>query len=214
MKQKVITYALMLIVILLSIQLFGNNRDFKKFKQQIARFEKSELLYQEEINEKGERIIEQQQVILTQSDAIEQGLLEIDRLKRVNSQVHIVTNTVIDTILISHVDTVVQLINGNSYLKLPQDYSFSDEFLNFSANVNTHGLSVDNISVFNEGTITIGYKRQGLFKPMIPVVEVKNTNPYMKTSQVRNVVIEPEYRWYDDKKVWGAFGLLIGLTLK
>ena len=125
-----------------------------------------------------------------------------------------VTNTIIDTLLISHVDTVVQVINGDSYLKLPQDYSFTNEFVNFNANINNVGLTVDNISIFNESTITIGHKKQGLFKPLLPVVEIKNTNPYMNTHQVHNVVVKEKPSLLHDKRAWGAVGLFLGLIIK
>tara|TARA_R100001244_G_scaffold18708_1_gene19548 strand:- start:49 stop:693 length:645 start_codon:yes stop_codon:yes gene_type:complete len=214
MKQKVITYALMLVVILLSLQLFGNNAEFRNFKQQIAKFKKTELAYQEEVNKEGDRIIEQEQIILSQSDAIEQGLLEIGRLKRVNSQVHVVTNTIIDTIIVSHVDTVVQVINGNSYLKLPQSYSFNDEFINLNAKINEIGLNIDNITIFNESTITVGYKRIGFLKPLSPVIQIKNTNPYMLTQSVSNVVIEEKTDLLHDKRAWGVVGLFLGILIK
>ena len=173
-----------------------------------------ELAYEETISENGNRIVEQEQVILSQSDAIEQGLLEIDKLKRVNNQVHIITNTIIDTIIVAHVDTVVRIIEGESYLKLPQSYAFADNFVNFNAEISSIGLSVDNISIFNESTITIGHKRQGLFKPLLPVVRIENTNPYMNTIQVRNVVIEEKTDLLHDKRAWGVVGLFLGILIK
>ena len=214
MKQKVIAYVLMLVVILLTLQLFGNNAEFKQFKEQIARFKKSELAYQETINKEGDRVIEQEQIILSQSDAIQQGLLEIDKLKRVNSQVHVITETVIDTIMVTHTDTVVEVIDGYSYLKLPQSYSFSDEFLILNAEVNEIGLNIDNISIFNESTITVGYKRGGFLKPLSPVIQIKNTNPYMQTHSVSNVVIEEKTDLLHDKRAWGAVGFVIGILIK
>jgi len=213
MKSKAITYILFAVILFLSFTIFGNNAKFDNFKSQISRFQKSELAYQEDVDEKGNRLIEQEQVILSQSDAIEQGLLEIGRLKRVNSQVHIVTETVIDTILISHTDTVISVIDGNAYLKLPQTYSFSDEFLNFDAKVNSIGLSVDRIAIFNESTITVGYKKQGLFKPLLPVVEIKNTNPYMNAISVNNVVIAKETNLLHDKRAWGVVGFVLGILI-
>ena len=110
-------------------------------------------------------------------------------------------------------DTVVQEINGNSYLKLPQQYTFADEYLNFKAEINKVGLSIDNITIFNETTVTIGKERQGFFKPLKPVVKIKNTNTYMNTINVQNVVIENKPDLIHDKRAWGLVGILIGLAL-
>ena len=165
------------------------------------------------IDENGNKLVHQEQIIMSQEQAISSGLLEIEELKKVSSQVSVVTNSIIDTIIVSLVDTVVQEINGNSYLKLPQQYVFADEYLNFKAEINKVGLSIDNITIFNETTITIGKERQGLFRPLKPVVKIKNTNTYMNTLEVRNIVIENKPDLLHDKRAWGVVGILIGLAL-
>ena len=208
MSQKVTKYCLIVLIALLSLSLIGKNSESRHFKEQMSKFAKSELQYVEELDKNGNMIIEQEQLILTQKDAIEQGLLEIEGLKKVNSQVIVVT------IIVSHTDTVISIIDGESYLKLPQKYSFSDDFVGFKAEVNTIGLRVDNISILNESTITIGYEREGLFKPLKPIVKIKNTNPYMITSSVSNVVIEEKTDLLHDKRAWGVVGFVLGILIK
>ena len=214
MTNKIITLALGVVVILLSIQIFNDRSDFKSFKSQISRFKKSELEYQEVIDKNGDKIIEQQQIILTQKDAIEQGLLQVEKLKRVNSQTRVVTEVVLDTIVITHVDTMLKFVDGNSYLRLPQNYRFNDEFMSLDAKIDEVGLNLDNISIQNENIVTIGYKRYGLFKPLTPIVEVRNTNPYIVTQSVSNVVIEDKVDFLHDKKTWGFAGFVLGVLIK
>ena len=206
-------WVLVILLALLSIYAIGGNRKYKQYQNQINKFALKEQAYLEEIDKNGNRLVEQEQIIMTQEQAISSGLLEIEKLKEVSSQVSVVTNTIIDTIVVSHVDTVIQEINGSSYLKLPQQYTFADEYLNFKANINKVGLSIDNITIFNETTITIGKERQGLFKPLKPVVKIKNTNTYMNTMDVQNVVIENKPDLLHDKRAWGVVGIIIGLAL-
>ena len=213
LSKKVIIWLLLILLALLCYYAIGQNSKYSNYRQQMALFDLKEQAYLETINENGERLIEQQQIIMSQDDAIASGLLEIEKLKEVNSQVSVVTNTIIDTIVVSHVDTVIQQINGNAYLKLPQQYSFNDDFMNFKAEINEVGLSVDNITIFNETTVTIGKEKQGLFKPLKPVVKIKNTNPYMNTMSVQNVVIEKKTNLIHDKRAWGVVGIFIGLAL-
>ena len=213
LSKKVIIWLLLILLALLCYYAIGQNSKYSNYRQQMALFDVKEQAYLETINENGERLIEQQQIIMSQDDAIASGLLEIEKLKEVNSQVSVVTNTIIDTIVVSHVDTVIQQINGNAYLKLPQQYSFNDDFINFKAEINEVGLSVDNITIFNETTVTIGKEKQGLFKPLKPVVKIKNTNPYMNTMSVQNVVIEKKTNLIHDKRAWGVVGIFIGLAL-
>ena len=213
LSKKVIIWILLILLAWLCYYAIGQNSKYSNYRQQMALFDLKEQKYLETIDENGARLIEQQQIIMSQDDAIASGLLEIEKLKEVNSQVSVVTNTIIDTIVVSHVDTVIQQINGNAYLKLPQQYSFNDDFMNFKAEINEVGLSVDNITIFNETTVTIGKEKQGLFKPLKPVVKIKNTNPYMNTMSVQNVVIEKKTNLIHDKRAWGVVGIFIGLAL-
>ena len=193
--------------------IYGKQQSVNHFKSQINKFTLENLAFEEEVNKKGERIISQEQIILSQKDAIEQGLLKIDRLKKVKSQVNIVTETKIDTFIVSHTDTIVEYIDGGAFLKLPQTYNYNTEHLNFGAEVSKYGLKVNNISILNTSTITIGYKGNGLFKKSTPIVELTNSNPYVQTNSVGNVVIEEKKNLITNPKVWGGVGLLLGLII-
>ena len=211
-KNKLIV-SLLAIVVMLSFFVVGENRQLQAYQNQIAKFDLKEQRYLETIDDDGNKLVHQEQIIMSQKHAIASGLLEVEKLKEISSQVSIVTNTIIDTIVISHVDTVIREINGNSFLKLPQQYAFANEYLNFKANISKVGLSVEDITIFNEMTITIGKERQGLFKPLKPVVNIKNTNTYIHTTDVSNIVIENKVDLLHDKRAWGVVGIIIGLAL-
>jgi hypothetical protein len=66
----------------------------------------------------------------------------------------------------------------------------------------------------NTSTITIGYKNNGLFKKRVPVVELINSNPYVNTNSVGNIVIEENKSLIVNPKVWGGIGLILGLIIK
>ena len=122
MKKNVTTYSLIVIVALLSISLLANNSKLSNYKSQMEKFTLENQSFKEELDNNGDIIIQQEQIILSQKDAISQNLLDINRLKEVSSQVNVVTNTIIDTIIVSHTDTIVEYFNGGAYLKLPQEY--------------------------------------------------------------------------------------------
>ena len=112
MKSKYITYILIAVVIFLSFSLLANNRSISRFKSQISKFKLENQEFKEEINEKGERLVEQEQVILTQQEAIDNGLVELNNFKKLSNQIKVVTETLIDTIVVTNHDTVVSYING------------------------------------------------------------------------------------------------------
>ena len=213
MKFKYVTYALIAVVIFLSFTLLATNKDISRFKSQISKFKLENQEFKEEINSKGEKILRQEQVILTQKEAIETGLLQIEGLKKVSNQIKVVTETKIDTIVVTNHDTVLTYINGINYLKLPVKYNYVSEFVNLDVDVNTKGLSVNSISIPNESLITVGFKKQGLFKPLLPVVEIKNSNPYISTGSMQNITVVEEKRLIDNNKFWGGLGVLVGLVI-
>jgi len=214
MKKKVTTYSLIIIVAILSLSLVANNSKLSNYKSQMQKFNLENQSFKEEIDKNGDVIVQQEQIILSQKDAIAQNLLDINRLKDVSSQVNVITNTIIDTIVVSHTDTIVEYFNGGAYLKLPQKYDYNSEFINVNAVVSQSGLQLNSINIQNKTSITIGFKSQGLFKPKLPVVDLHNSNPYIKTQSVSNVVIEKEKNFLTDKKTWGAVGIFLGLLIK
>ena len=209
-------YKYIVVFVLLLIFAFGYSQQvyISNYKSQLQKFQLENLAFKEEIDKNGNAIIQQEQVILSQKDAIAQGLLEIDRLKKVQSQVNVITTTIIDTVVVSHTDTVVQYFNGDAYLKLPHSYNYSTEFLSFDALIKSDGLTLNSLKLDNKTTVNVGFKKQGLFKRDLPVVELKHTNPYIKTLGVTNVVIEEKKNPLKDNRVWCGLGLLVGLIIK
>jgi cytochrome c oxidase assembly protein Cox11 len=207
-------YYILLIFFVLMIGFgYSQHKSISNYKNQIQKFQLENQSFQEEIDRNGNTIVEQEQIILSQKDAIAHGLLEIDRLKKVQSQVNVVTTTIIDTVLVSHTDTVVEYINGDAFLKLPHVYNYNTEFLSFNALIKKDGFTLNNLKLDNKTTISVGFKGQGLFKPDLAVVELKHSNPYIKTVGVTNVVVEDKNP-LKDKKLWGGLGFLLGLIVK
>lgn len=207
-------YLVWFIVLLLFCRVvYGNIKTINDYKIEMRKFKLENLSFEDEINERGERIISQDQIILSQKDAIEQGLLEVNRLKKIKSQVSVVTETIIDTFIVNHTDTIVEYRNGDAFLKLPQSYLYETEHLNFGAEISKIGLKVNNISIFNTSSVTIGYKSNGLFRKKTPVVEIQNSNPYVMTNSVGNVIIKEKQNPLTDYKVWGGVGFILGLLI-
>ena len=207
-------YLVWFIVLLLFCRVvYGNIKTINEYKIEMRKFKLENLSFEDEINERGERIISQEQIILSQKDAIEQGLLEVNRLKKIKSQVSVVTETIIDTFIVNHTDTIVEYRNGDAFLKLPQYYLYETEHLNFGAEISKIGLKVNNISIFNTSSVTIGYKSNGLFRKKSAVVEIQNSNPYVMTNSVGNVIIKEKQNPLTDYKVWGGVGLILGLII-
>lgn len=181
----------------------------------MLKFELSEQKYLETIDENGIRIVEQEQIILSQEDAINNNLLEIDRLKKIKSQVVINTITQIDSVFVPFlVDSLSNdTISTNNYIIIPKRFALSKEWYNISGKIQKTGLLIDTLSFNNELSLTIGNKSQGLFKKPKPIVLVEYSNPYVKTQSMQNIIIKNELKFYDKKSFWYGLGVGTGILI-
>ena len=86
------------------------------------------------------------------------------------------------------------------------------DFYSISGNILKNGILLDSLRFDNKLSLTIGMKSQGLFKKPLPIVMAKNSNPFVETSSMQNIVIKNDLKWYDKKMTWFAVGVLSGFT--
>ena len=197
-------------------QTFSANSRLQDYKNQVIKLKDGEQLFIEKLNEKGEKIAEQDQIILTQKDAIAHNLLEISNLKKIKSQVKIQTITKIDSIYIPVIDTVDRIVydtTGLALLKLPTKFGLESEWYSIFSTINKNGMLLDSLSLYNRQIITIGMRSNGIFKSPTPSVVVKNENPYVNINSMNNVVIKNNTRFYDKKGFWFGVGVGTGVLI-
>tara|TARA_R110002153_G_scaffold168417_5_gene321159 strand:- start:44 stop:727 length:684 start_codon:yes stop_codon:yes gene_type:complete len=207
---------LLLVVILLLVCSFYNQRaELSNFKNQMLKFELSEQKYLETIDENGNRIVEQEQIILTQTDAISNNLIEIKRLKEIKSQVVINTITQIDSVFVPFlVDSASNdTISTDNYIIIPKRFALNENWYNIKGKIQKTGLLIDTLSFNNELSLTIGSKSQGIFKKPKPIVLVEYSNPYVRTQSMQNIIIKNELKFYDKKSFWYGLGVGTGILI-
>ena len=184
------------------------NRNLNEYKKDAKRYkaENGKLI---EFNQALK--VENNTLLSSNSDLAEQ--LENLKIKKPSSITNIVSNTIIDSVLIP----------------FPKDVNFcSDTFqANFayndsiwiliSGNVTAKGVFIEQIFVQNESLVVIGVKNNGLFKRNEYIVAVDNTNPYVVTTQMEGYTITPKPKFHD--RSWfkvGLFGVgfVLGTLLK
>jgi len=85
----------------------------------------------------------------------------------------------------------------------------------FYATIANTGLTLDSLKVPNESKIIIGEKRKGFLNLKSElVVDVNNSNPYIKTSNISGFVYEPKKKWYEKPIIGLLFGVGIGFVGK
>jgi|TARA_R110000822_G_scaffold128530_3_gene264398 hypothetical protein len=205
-----------MLLLLLIWQVLSANSQLEEFKGQIIKFKDGEQVFVKKLNEKGEKIAEQDQIILSQNDAIAFNLLQIEDLKKIKSQVTIRTITKIDSVYVPIIDTVERIMfdgDGIAFLKLPTKFGIEDEWYSLYSTLNSKGMWIDSLSLYNRQIVTLGLKSNGIFKSPTPTVMVKNENPYVDINSLRNVVIKNDTRFYDKKGFWYGVGVATGVLI-
>lgn len=200
-KSYYIIGALVLVIYFMFGKIQDSSRALESFKSQVEKLEFSNQAYVEERDELGRQIVEQEQLILSQKDAIRLGQLEIDRLKYVSSQVQINTITQIDSVFVPFVSDSTSV------------FQTSNEWYSIAGEVSNYGVNFDSLAFVNKMNVTIGLKSNGWFKKPTPSVLLVNENPYSSTIYMQNVVIKEEKKWWQKNSTIFGIGVLSGIIL-
>jgi hypothetical protein len=212
MKQNFVIVALILAIVLLVCGYCEKKGQLTYLEKQFSKFELKKQDFKVIVNKNKEKLIQQEQLILTLQQAKNLNVIDSKDWKNTQSRVEFVTQTRIDTIFIAFNDTL--RINDTIYSKSNFDclkhFNLSDKFFYINGNLLENGIKIDSLSFPNIATITIGEKRQGIFKKSLPIVEIKNSNPYIKTIDLSNVVINNKKKTYQKNSFWFTIGTSLG----
>lgn len=170
--------------------------------------------FKTELNKNNEKVTSQNQIILTQQQAIDNGLIEIKRLKKIKSKVRFVTNTKIDSVFIPYNRVVIdssstEPIQFRNYF----DYQEPKGWYSLSGYASNLGIGIDSLRVKNDYSIYIADKKLNIFGKSNPEVILLNKNPYTEVIQMHNVVIKIDKPFYKKNAFWGGVGFVGGFLL-
>jgi hypothetical protein len=224
---------LLLIILILLIKGCQDEQDKKRIESQLKQFDLVNQNFENKILQDSSTISLQKQTILTQEIAIKNGLLKLNEIKKAQSQVREVQKIRLDTVFIGYqhspVDTmewVKKIQRGERSARLmdsiiknsvivPREFKTENKWYSISGKVKKDGVLMDSIKLENESSVTIGYKKYGFLKlKKEPIVEIHNTNPYLKVSKLNNVVIKENSSVFKSKTFWLGLGTLIGIAIK
>jgi hypothetical protein len=176
--------------------------------------------YVTEIDENGNEIATQNQLILTQKETLDKLGDELDRYKKVASYVDFGSETKIDSILIPYEVEVVKWMPMSedslaklAYIQTPLTFSKKDEWYGIKGKVLSNGIFFDSIKFYNKSKVIVGTESQGWFKKPIPIVSIENENPYTSVTSMQNIQVEDRRRFYDKKGFWFGTGVVIGFAI-
>jgi len=171
--------------------------------------------FKTEIQKNNDKLTSQDQIILTQKQAIDNGLIEIEKLKNIKSKVRIVTKTTIDTVFIPYTKVVkdTMLLDKGYEYKNFFDYVEPKGWYSLSGYASNLGIGIDSLNIKNDYSIYIADKKLNLFGKSKPEVILLNKNPYTETIQMNNVVIKVYTPFYRKNTFWAGVGFVGGFLL-
>lgn len=149
-----------------------------------------------ERNEFGEQLAYQEQLFINEKQAKELLAMENSSLKKIASSTKTKTVTKIKEVYIPFEEMVSARELSSDEVVDTMDRSYKQfglttEWYAIKGKVFNKGISIDSLSIKNEITTNIGWKKDKWYKKKYAVVEVKNTNPYTEVTGLQNVVVQP-----------------------
>lgn len=227
---KILIFSLIAICVLLLWDSCKNRNANKNLLEQISQYKISEKQYTTKRLSDSSTISQQQQTLLTQKEAEKLNLVKLDgEIKKLKAQVTQSQKIKITQVEASYVpdgygdtsEIVKRLSNGcdttqkrliDDYISksiiVPKKFEHNSKWYYINGTVNKQNVFIDSLSVINDSRVQIGFKKTGFLGlgKKIPVVEIKNSNPYFTVNKMDNVVIKDKKSIFDSKLFWALIG--------
>jgi hypothetical protein len=220
---RVIYVLLFIVIIVLLWRSCESERDRSKLVSQLGDYRLKEKVFNVERLKDSSTLATQSQTILSQKEAIELGLLELEKsMKEVQSQVkQKSTTTIIEKqvpfIPDGYVDTIgiVRGDNGEvvrrDSIAVPTRFKLNEKWFNVDGLVKKDGLVIDSLTIPNKTIVTVGYKKAGFLNlSKDAIVQVKNENPYVNVTGLDNIVIKKKKKIWQNPLVHIGVGVVLG----
>ena len=235
-KKNILLYCIIAILIIIGLsQACHYQKKQDDLLSQISQYQLGEKAFTKKINADSSTIVQQEQTILTEKEAIKLGLLKLEgEIKKPQSQVRQTQVIRYDSISVAYVpdnfidsskwlfkfkkgfksNDVIDSLIANSII-VPKSFATKSKWFSINGKVNKENVLIETLSIPNESSVTVGWKRTGfLWLGKKPFVEVKNTNPYLSVVKLSNVVIEKKKGLLSKPIFWVAVGVVAGFLIK
>lgn len=204
--------ALCMIIFLLGR--YGYRRELRGAENALNEARDTIRQYSVVIAGKQKEVTELRQIVTTKDIAIEQGLIEKDKYKRLyyrtiqsNTELTAKVELLIDSIkaikpqIIYVTNTETQELDSFPCVRLPYDWVFQDRWVKAVGHVDELAETTLKLEMPVMLTVVMGEKKKG----NIPTVSILEDNPYLFVQDIRSVNIPKPKKWHENR--WLNFGL-------
>jgi hypothetical protein len=222
---------IVLILALFGIQQSCNQRKLRKEADKTLALKIQNQSYDSILNEKNQKILEQEVVIAQTEKSLKDYTDSIFNLKKENERK--IKNVIayyknnlqvrVDSIKILYIDTVPIPIYvdsafiADSMITVPRKFKIDSTNYSISGTVYKKYVEIDNFSLTDTIYGRFITEKGGLFKPDIIKYQVTNTNPHVNISGIQSSVYKPPKKTFlkkvADKAILVGVGVVVGVIL-
>jgi len=213
---------LIILVLILLFNLFQQKKEYENALeiQKIQSYAK-ESGYKFYISRTNDTIRGMEQMIVSQKQAIEMGLLEKKELKdkyikkvqsetKLKEEIRILSKT---GQYIGKVEKESNDFDTIDWVQLPLTMEFEDSYYSLFVTAGHSMPVIDSLLVLSEPKITLGIRKEGLFKKKEKVALYENSNPYISLKTIESLTIQEEKKWYQTDAAKIGLGVVVGITI-
>lgn len=221
-RKSLLNILLLAALVILLMQHCGVLKQLDTANSGIASMKVERKLLYEGIDKQGRHIAEQKVLIIENKKAAEKHLEQVNGIKKKNIiyQAQNETKTTVKNVnipLVNNNNSKPDSCRDDSLLKhlcfTPQ---FALDTPGFKINLTLHpgyNLKLDSLSITDLETITIGNKRPKWYKKPEQIVNIRHSNPLIRTTGL-SIINQPERkRFYDKHGFWFIIGAVGGVFL-
>jgi hypothetical protein len=207
-RKKTLLYTIIILVIIF----FGIDRckriqDLQSLTEEVNRARLQNQAFESQINEQGEEITMQRQLIVSKNEAIKLGMRKIEGLTNYKNQISVITETKFDTIYAAYEsDTTTEGKEVTSF-------KYNEPWISFDGQLLDSGVAITDLNIKNEYVLTISDKKIGFFKKPEPTITLLNKNPYTETKGLTNIAIKQQQSILKRPWIWLTFGITSGILI-
>lgn len=210
-----------LIILFLLVDRCNIKADNTRVISQLSEYQLKEKSFTVKRLHDSSTIVEQNQTILTQKEAIKLGLASLDnKMKQLQAQIRerseiVLVDKLVPFIPSGWIDTTGlvrneagEIIRTDS-LSVPQEFQLNERWFRINGYVSKVGVNIDSLVIPNKTVMSIGYKG-GFLKKREAIVSITNENPYVNVIGLDNVVIKERRNILRNPLIMIPIGVVIG----
>ncbi len=214
---KKIIFVVVIILLIITGAYLGRKsimKDLKLSKENLLALQDTLKEYRIKIDSMSLYAAEQSAIILSQKDAIELGLIEKQKFKKLYltevvtvSKLEWTIKVLKDSLKLAPEVVYIIDTSGTPAVKLPFKWRYDDKYLSLETGVRENRTTHFDLTMAVNGDIIIGGRRGK------PIATFTTDNPYVKVSTMSTVIIQDDKKWYDNPWLVSGVSFVGGIVL-